>query len=69
MSNNNNRVWITGWGLVAFVANFRVWGEEYSDDDAKESDGAAKDLDDENFDKEGRVGGISHGRSRTHLEK
>jgi hypothetical protein len=38
-------------------------GEKDSDDDAKEADGAAKDLDDENFDKKGGVCSIRQGCS------
>ncbi len=52
-------------GLVAY---FCMGCEQDSDDDTEKSDGAAKDFDDEDLDKERGVGSISHGSSRANLD-
>ncbi len=54
---------------VGLVANLSMRGEKDGNDDAEESDGAAKDLDDENLDEERGVGGVSHCCSRANLQQ
>ena len=49
--------------LDSFVAHLDVSELEDSDDEAEEPDGAAEDLDDEDLDEEGWVGGVSESSS------